>query len=204
MSQFEGKFDDFGMDTISLAGPLKAKLAAMKAAVSVPVTVKCRIGVDDQEPEEALFRLVDLSARAGVATFIVHARKAWLSGLSPKENREIPPLRYDTVYRLKQEFPSLTIVINGGIHTMDECLTHLKQVDGVMLGREVYENPYRLAEVDSKLFGDTRPAPTRVEVVDAMYDYIHAELEAGNSLPHITRHMLGLYRNQPGGKQFRR
>lgn len=200
------RVQDGGFGACLMMGPkqVAAGVLAMKQASGLPVTVKCRIGVDYSEDYTFLRDFVEPIAEIGCTTFIVHARKAWLSGLSPKENREIPPLRYDTVYRLKQEFPQLTIVINGGIHTMDECLAHLKQVDGVMLGREVYENPYRLAEVDSKLFGDPRPTPSRVEVVDAMYDYIHDELAAGNSLHHITRHMLGLYRNQPGGKQFRR
>lgn len=182
-----------------------AGVSAMIRAVDLPVTVKCRIGVDDSEDYAFLRAFVDTIATAGVRTIIVHARKAWLNGLSPKENREIPPLRYDVVYRLKQEFPGLTIAINGGIHTMDECDAHLRHVDGVMVGREAYENPYRLAEVDSRLFGDHgRPQPSRIEVIDAMYDYIQDELAAGTSLHHITRHMLGLFRNQPGGKQFRR
>ena len=200
------RVQDGGFGACLMMGPKQVAqgVSAMMKASGLPVTVKCRIGVDYSEDYTFLRDFIEPIAEIGCTTFIVHARKAWLSGLSPKENREIPPLRYEQVYRLKQEFPELTIVINGGIHTMDECLAHLKQVDGVMLGREVYENPYRLAEVDSKLFGDTRPAPSRVEVVDAMYDYIHDELAAGNSLHHITRHMLGLFNGRPGARAYRR
>ena len=181
-----------------------AGVKAMMSAVDLPVTVKCRIGVDHSEEYAFLRDFVSTVAATGCTTFIVHARKAWLSGLSPKENREVPPLSYDTVYRLKQEFPQLTIVINGGIHTLAECQEHLKRVDGVMLGRECYENPYRLAEIDRALFGDERPAPTRDEVVERMRGYVEQEIASGNAMFHITRHMLGLYRNQPGGRGFRR
>lgn len=200
------RVQDGGFGACLMMGPKQVAggVRAMQQASGLPVTVKCRIGVDYSEDYTFLRDFIEPIAETGCTTFIVHARKAWLSGLSPKENREIPPLRYDTVYRLKQEFPQLTIVINGGIHTIEECLAHLKQVDGVMLGREIYENPYRLAEVDARLFGDSRPAPTRAAVIERMRDYIEAELEDGNSLAHITRHMLGLYRNQPGGRMFRR
>ncbi|GAC1630290.1 MAG: tRNA dihydrouridine(20/20a) synthase DusA [Nevskia sp.] len=200
------RVQDGGFGACLMMGPkqVAAGVRAMQKASGLPVTVKCRIGVDYSEDYVFLRDFVEPIAETGCTTFIVHARKAWLSGLSPKENREIPPLRYDTVYKLKQDFPQLTIVINGGIHTIEESLVHLKQVDGVMLGREVYENPYRLAEVDARLFGETAAAPTRAEVVERMRDYIEDELDAGNSLAHISRHMLGLYRNQPGGRMFRR
>ena len=178
---------------------------AMRDAVSLQVTVKHRVGIDKAESYDFVRDFVGTVAlRGGCEVFIVHARNAWLKGLSPKENREIPPLRHEWAHQLKRDFPQLTIVINGGIHTIDECLTHLKQVDGVMLGREVYENPYRLAEVDARLFGDKREPPSRIDVVDAMRDYVEAELAEGNALAHISRHMLGLYRNQAGGRMFRR
>ena len=179
-------------------------VAAMAASSPVPATVKCRIGIDDSEDYVFLRQFVGTVAAAGCGVFVVHARKAWLSGLSPKENREIPPLRYEQVYRLKQEFPQLVIAINGGIRTLEDCETHLRHVDGVMLGREAYENPYLLAQVDARLFGDTRPAPTRAEVLLGMRPYIERELAAGTSLGQITRHILGLFRNQSGGRAYRR
>jgi tRNA-dihydrouridine synthase A len=177
---------------------------AMRAACSVPVTVKCRIGIDDSEDYVFLRAFVETVAGAGCEAFVVHARKAWLSGLSPKENREIPPLRYEQVYRLKQEFPGLHIAINGGIRTLEDCERHLQHVDGVMLGREAYENPYLLAQVDQRLFGDTRTIPTRAEAVLGLRPYVAEELAAGTPLGQITRHILGLYKGQPGGRAFRR
>jgi tRNA-dihydrouridine synthase A len=177
---------------------------AMRDATSLPVTVKSRIGVDDSEEYEFLRIFVETVAAAGCEVFIVHARKAWLKGLSPKENREVPPLRYEVVERLKQEFPTLTIVLNGGLKTLDQCTQHLASFDGVMLGREVYENPYFLADVDTQLFGDARPAPSRGEVLQALIPYAERELAAGARLNHITRHILGLYRGQNGGRAFRR
>ncbi|MDD3762222.1 MAG: tRNA dihydrouridine(20/20a) synthase DusA [Nevskiales bacterium] len=177
---------------------------AMKSATALPVTVKHRIGVDDSEDYAFMRTFVETVAAAGCETFVVHARKAWLKGLSPKENREIPPLQYDSVYRLKQEFPQLRIVINGGIRTMEQCETHLRHVDGVMLGREVYENPYILAEVDHRIFGDDAAAPSREQVIERLRPYVMSELEAGTPLHHITRHILGLFRGQPGGRAFRR
>ncbi|MDR3416564.1 MAG: tRNA dihydrouridine(20/20a) synthase DusA [Nevskia sp.] len=179
-------------------------VAAMRAACPVPVTVKCRIGIDDSEDYVFLRRFVDTVAAAGCETFIVHARKAWLSGLSPKENREVPPLRYEQVYRLKQELPRLTVVINGGIRSLEDCALHLQHVDGVMLGREAYENPYLLAEVDGALFGDTHRPPARAEALLRMRPYVEQELAAGTPLGQIARHLLGLYRGQPGGRAFRR
>jgi tRNA-dihydrouridine synthase A len=179
-------------------------MAAMKAAVSIPVTVKCRIGVDDQEPEEALFRLVDLSAAAGVTTFVVHARKAWLKGLSPKENRDIPPLDYELVYRLKRERPELTIVINGGVASLDEAQAHLQQVDGVMMGRAAYHEAGLLGEVDRRIFGAATADVSPFEAVDRYRPYLAAQLEAGVRLPSMARHMLGLFHGLPGARAWRR
>lgn len=181
-----------------------ASVRAMRGACEVPVTVKCRIGVDHSEDYTFLRAFVEAVAAQDCEVFIVHARKAWLSGLSPRENREIPPLHYDTVYRLKQDYPQLTVVINGGVQTLDECATHLAHIDGVMLGRAAYENPYLLAEVDQRLFGSDAPAMTREDALRGMRPYIERELAAGGRLSWITRHILGLYRNQPGGKAFRR
>jgi tRNA-dihydrouridine synthase A len=179
-------------------------VAAMRAASGLPVTVKCRIGIDDSEDYVFLRRFVETVAATGCGTFIVHARKAWLSGLSPKENREIPPLSYETVYRLKQELPALVVVINGGIRTLEQCEQHLRQVDGVMLGREAYENPQLLAAVDQRLFGEARRVPTRAETLARLQPYVERELARGAALNHITRHLMGLFRGQPGGRAFRR
>jgi tRNA-dihydrouridine synthase A len=179
-------------------------VAAMRAHCAVPVTVKCRIGIDDSEDYVFLRRFVETVAAAGCGVFVVHARKAWLSGLSPKENRDIPPLRYEQVYRLKQEFPQLTIAINGGIRTLEECAAHLQHVDGVMLGREAYENPWLLAQVDARLFGADSPAPSREAALLALRPYVERELAGGTALGQITRHILGLYRNQAGGRAYRR
>ncbi len=179
-------------------------MAAIGAAVSVPATVKCRIGVDDQDPEEALFRLVDLCAAAGVKTFIVHARKAWLKGLSPKENRDIPPLDYPLVWRLKAERPGLTIAINGGVPSLDAAEDHLAQgMDGVMLGRAAYHTPSILGEVDRRLFGageDVDP----FAAVELYRPYVARQLERGVHLAAMTRHMLGLFHGVPGARTWRR
>jgi tRNA-dihydrouridine synthase A len=177
---------------------------AMRRAVSVPVTVKSRIGIDDQEEWPALKGFVDTVADAGCTRFIVHARKAWLTGLSPKENRDVPPLRYDLVYRLKEERPDLSIVLNGGIASLEEADRHLGHVDGAMLGRAAYQNPYLLAEVDRRYFDGGQPAPDRHAVVEAMAAYIEAELAAGTTLAAMTRHMLGLFQRVPGARAWRR
>ncbi len=195
---------NFGACLMGNPAQVAAGVAAMKAASALPVTVKCRIGIDDSEEFPFLKRFVETVAAAGCSTFVVHARKAWLSGLSPKENREIPPLRYETVYRLKQDFPALRIVINGGIRTLAECEEHLRHVDGVMLGREAYENPWLLAEADARLFGDAPTGATREDTLRRMLPYVERELAEGTPLGHITRHLLGLYRNRPGGRAFRR
>lgn len=178
-------------------------MAAMGAAVKVPVTVKCRIGVDDQDPEESLFRLVELSAQAGVKLFVVHARKALLKGLSPKENRDVPPLNYPLVWRLKRERPDLTIVINGGIGSLDEAAEHLTHLDGVMLGRAAYHTPGILGEVDARLFGEGE-AIDPVTAVEAYKAYVAAELARGTHLAAMTRHMLGLFHGRPGARAWRR
>ncbi|WP_081665784.1 tRNA dihydrouridine(20/20a) synthase DusA [Marinimicrobium sp. LS-A18] len=177
---------------------------AMQQAVSIPVTVKHRIGVDDMDAYEGLSQFVGTIAATGCRTFIVHARKAWLKGLSPKENRTVPPLDYDRVRQLKREYPDLEIIINGGINTLEQAETLLEDLDGVMIGREIYTNPYLLARVDQQLFGATRPVPSRAEVLDAFRDYMGTELAQGVSLKYMTRHILGLYQGQPGGRQFRR
>jgi tRNA-dihydrouridine synthase A len=178
-------------------------MAAMGSAVAVPVTVKCRIGVDEQDPEESLFRLVDLCVQAGVSRFAVHARKAWLKGLSPKENRDIPPLDYSLVYRLKAERPGLEITINGGIGSLEEAERHLAHVDGVMLGRAAYHTPGLLGEVDARLFGEGQ-AVGAAEAVAAYRGYMGRELTRGTHLAAMTRHMLGLFHGAPGARTWRR
>jgi tRNA-dihydrouridine synthase A len=177
---------------------------AMVDACDLPVTVKHRIGIDNMESYEQLTAFIEPIAAAGCATFIVHARKAWLQGLSPRENREIPPLNYAWVYRLKQDFPRLDIVINGGIQTIAESRRHLEQVDGVMIGREAYQNPWRLAEVDPLIFGIDKPASSRDDVMAELFPYVEQQLTRGARLNHITRHILGLYQGVPGAKAFRR
>jgi len=180
---------------------------AMRTAVeaggyTAPVTVKCRIGVDDQDAYADLQRFTETMIDVGVDVLVVHARKAWLQGLSPKENREVPPLDYDRVYRLKQEFAGLTVVINGGITTVQQVREHLQSVDGVMLGRAAYHDPYLLAELEASLYGE--PLPPREMVLEHLRPYVEAELARGTALKHITRHLLGLYQGQPGARAFRR
>ncbi|MEQ8391654.1 MAG: tRNA dihydrouridine(20/20a) synthase DusA [Thalassospira sp.] len=178
---------------------------SMIAASDAPVTVKNRIGIDDQEDYPSLKRFTETVANAGCTTFIVHARKAWLKGLSPKENREVPPLRYELVYQLKQEFPELEILINGGIKTLDEAQDHLNHVDGVMIGREAYQNPSVLFDVDRRFYGDDTKPLTRHQVVEAMLPYIAQHLTEENAtIGHVTRHMLGLFQQMRGAKQWRR
>jgi tRNA-dihydrouridine synthase A len=176
--------------------------AAMRRAVAMPVTIKCRLGVDDQDPEESLRALIAACAAAGVTRFAVHARKAWLQGLSPKENRAVPPLDYDLVYRVKRENPSLAIVLNGGIQSLDQAAAHLDHVDGVMLGRAAYQNPALLAEIDARFFGDI---PRNLDAVLADWcDYVERKLKQGVRLGSMTRHMLGLFNGRPGARAFRR
>lgn len=177
---------------------------AMQAAVSIPVTVKCRIGIDDQDEDADLSRFIATVADAGCDTFIVHARKAWLEGLSPKENRDVPPLNYPRVHRLKASRPELHIGINGGLKTLDACREQLAHVDSVMVGREAYQNPWLLAGVDATLYGETGPAESRHAAARALRPYIARRLEEGAKLNHVTRHLLGLFQGQPGGRKFRR
>jgi tRNA-dihydrouridine synthase A len=197
----DGRFGACLMAEPALVGEC---VAAMKAAVAIAVTVKCRIGVDDQDPEEALETLAGAAERAGADALIVHARKAWLKGLSPKENREVPPLDYARVYRLKAAHPCLPVVINGGIGGIDDALAHLAHVDGVMLGRAVYQEPWRLLAVDPLVFGEEARFATTREAAAALVPYIARELAAGTRLHAITRHLHGLFRAVPGARAFRR
>jgi tRNA-dihydrouridine synthase A len=181
-----------------------ACMAEVMAAVSVPATVKCRLGVDDQEPEEGLFRLVELCAAVGVTTFVVHARKAWLRGLSPKQNRDIPPLDHGLVYRLKAERPELTVVINGGVSSLEEAEAHLVHVDGVMLGRAAYHEPGLLGSVDRRFFDASAPEVDGFEAVARYRDHMARELARGTGLHTLIRSMLGLFHGAPGARAWRR
>jgi tRNA-dihydrouridine synthase A len=178
-------------------------VAAMRAATDVPVTVKCRIGIDDMESYDQFEHFVETVADAGCDTFIVHARKAWLQGLSPKQNRKVPPLKYDYVYRLKHEHQRLSIVLNGGVCSMDQARRHLVHVDGVMIGREAYHNPYILAGAD-ELYGDTCSAKTREEIAWHYMEYIDEQIAQGSQAQQMTRHVLGLFKNRPGSRQWKR
>jgi tRNA-dihydrouridine synthase A len=179
-------------------------VAAMKRAVKIPVTVKCRIGIDDQDPEIALDALAHSVVVAGADALVVHARKAWLNGLSPKENRDIPPLDYDRVYRLKAALPNVPVIINGGIGSLAEAARHLDHVDGVMLGRTAYQEPWRLLEVDPELFGEAAPYATMKDVFEAMFPYIEDQLTQGARLHSMTRHFVGAFHGVPGARAFRR
>ncbi len=179
-------------------------VAAMVQAVSIPVTVKSRIGIDERDSYEELVHFISTVADAGCKTFIIHARKAWLSGLSPKQNRDIPPLRYDVAYQIKQDFPGLEIILNGGITTLDQAEDLLRHVDGVMLGREAYHNPYLLAEVDRRFFGDTNGPRSREMILQLLAPYIQQQLDDGIRLNSITRHILGLFHGAPGARAWRR
>ncbi|HIF87979.1 MAG TPA: tRNA dihydrouridine(20/20a) synthase DusA [Gammaproteobacteria bacterium] len=185
--------------------PLVAScIAGMRKAVSVPVTVKCRIGIDDRDSEGDLIDFVRVVAGAGCKIFIIHARKAILSGLSPKENRQVPPLNYERVYAIKALFPELDIVLNGGVTSLDTAEEMLQTVDGVMLGREAYQNPYLLHGVDSRLFGEIKADKNRLQYIYQYLPYIEQQLAQGTPLQHMSRHLLGLFRGQKGGKQYRR
>jgi tRNA-dihydrouridine synthase A len=179
-------------------------VAKMQHAVAIPVTVKSRIGIDNKDSYEELVHFIRTIANAGCSTFIIHARKAWLSGLSPKENREIPSLRYDTVYQLKIDFPHLEIILNGGVTSIDQAETILNQVDGVMVGREAYQNPYLLAQVDHQLYGDVQANARRTEIIHALLPYIGEQLAAGNRLHSVMRHTLGLFHGEYGARGWRR
>lgn len=189
-----------------MAEPLRVadSVAAMKAAVAIPVTVKTRIGIDELDSYEFLCTLVDGLVEAGVDALIVHARKAWLKGLSPKQNRDVPPLDYERVYQLKRDYPNLTIAINGGIKTLDDAKLHLAQLDGVMLGREVYQNPYILAQVDGELFGERYEVPSRHEVIRQLLPYIEQQLSQNTYLGNVIRHTLGIFQGLPGARAWRR
>jgi tRNA-dihydrouridine synthase A len=179
-------------------------VAEMERAVSIPVTVKCRIGIDDQDPEASLDALARGVIAAGADVLIVHARKAWLNGLSPKENRDIPPLDYDRVYRLRTTRPGVPVIINGGIRSLEETREHLAHVDGVMLGRAAYQEPWRLLDVDPEIFGDAAPSATMQDALEAMIPYIEQELARGTRLHAITRHFVGAFFGVPGARAFRR
>ena len=193
----------FGACLMGKADLVEDCIKAMQDAVQIPVTVKHRIGIDDLDSYEFLCDFIE-KVQAYSNDFIVHARKAWLSGLSPKENREIPPLDYERVYQLKRDFPHLKISINGGIKTIEEIKYHLQFVDGVMVGREAYQNPSLLGEIDSQIFGENRPLVTAHEAVEKMLPYIEKELAKGVYLNHIVRHMLGAFQNCKGARQWRR
>jgi tRNA-dihydrouridine synthase A len=194
----------FGACLMAEPALVAACVEAMKRAVGIPVTVKCRIGIDDQDPEVALDTLVRGVVDAGADAVIVHARKAWLQGLSPKENRDIPPLDYDRVYRLKAAMPDVPVIINGGIGSIAEAKLHLGHVDGVMLGRAAYQEPWRLLEVDPEIFAAASPHARMRDVFEAMIPYIDAELSKGTRLHAITRHFVGAYHGVPGARHFRR
>lgn len=179
-------------------------VATMQAAVNIPVTVKSRIGIDDQDSYEFLHQFIDKVGQAGCQHFIVHARKAWLSGLSPKQNREVPPLDYERVYQIKKDFPALEISINGGVKTYQETRDHLRHIDGVMIGREIYQNPYMLIHADQEIWGDDVEVKSRQQIVDEMSDYIDNYVASGGRSWHVVRHMLGICNGLPGAKQFRR
>lgn len=179
-------------------------VAAMNQAVQLPVTVKTRIGVDEQDSYEFLCQFISTVAQAGCQTFIIHARKAWLQGLSPKENREIPPLCYEIARAIKRDFPQLEVVINGGITTLEAIQEHVQWVDGVMIGRAIYHNPYLLSQVDRCFYGDFHPLPTRYEIIDAFLPYMEQQLARGIRLSAMTRHILGLFQGQPGARIWRR
>jgi tRNA-dihydrouridine synthase A len=181
-----------------------ASVRAMRQAVGLPVTVKTRVGIDQQDSYDFLRRFVEAVAGAGCGTIIVHARKAWLSGLSPKENREIAPLRYELVHRVKQDFPELEVILNGGIRTLDQARAELAHVDGVMLGREAYQNPFALAEWERALYASADPLPERAGIVEELLPYVERELTEGTPLRAITRHVLGLFNGQPGARAWRR
>jgi tRNA-dihydrouridine synthase A len=179
-------------------------VAAMQAEVTIPITVKTRLGIDEHDSYQFVYDFIEQVSAAGCELFIMHARKAWLKGLSPKENRDIPPLEYDRVYQLKQDFPQLHIDINGGIKTLADAKLQLEQVDGVMIGRAAYHDPYLLAQADSQIFADQHSIPSRHKVIQQMLPYIEQRMSEGRPLKSITRHLLGLFQGQPGARAWRR
>ena len=194
----------FGAVLMKEPGLVSKCISAMKKSVSIPVTVKCRIGVDDMDEDTYLDKFIKEVSFAGCETFIIHARKAWLKGLSPKDNREIPPLNYQRVYKLKDAFPDLNFIINGGIKTIEESLDHLQYVDGVMLGREAYNNPYILTEVDSSIFLENLNATSQGDILLKLLPYIQSEIEKGTKISHITKHLMGLFKGFNGAKNIRK
>lgn len=194
----------FGACLMAEAALVAESIEAMSSTVNIPITVKVRIGIDEQDDYPFLHDFVATVAQASCQHFIVHARKAWLSGLSPKENREIPPLNYPRVYQLKANFPQLQISINGGINTLDEVAHHLEHIDGVMIGREAYHNPYLFSQVDQRFYQQTSTPPSRFEVLEQFYPYVEQALQNGARLNHITRHILGLFQGVPGARAWRR
>lgn len=194
----------FGACLMAEPALVRECVTAMKEASALPITVKSRIGIDNLDSYEFLCEFIDKVASAGCTTFIIHARKAWLHGLSPKENRNIPSLQYDVVYRLKRDFPNLEIILNGGVTDIDRAQQHLQKVDGVMLGRVAYHNPYILADADNRIFKIPRPPSTRHEIVEQLIPYIEEVLSNGANLHHITRHIVGLYHGVRGARVWRR
>lgn len=194
----------FGACLMAEAELVAECVSQMQQQVAIPVTVKTRIGIDEQDSYEFLTHFIETVAAVGCQHFIVHARKAWLQGLSPKENREVPPLDYPRVYQLKQDFPDLELAINGGVTSLEQTALHLQHLDGVMMGREAYQNPYLLASVDQQIFGLEKPAKSREQVVLEMVEYIERHLSAGGKLNQVTRHMLGLFQGLPGARRWRR
>lgn len=199
----------FGACLMAEPDLVAACISAMQQAVDIPVTVKCRVGIDRDDAYEPFARFIETLRETGCDTFIVHARKAWLDGLSPKENRDVPPLRYDFVQRIKQAMPETTFILNGGLHDHQQALEFLTSengtpLDGVMLGRDAYRNPWLLNDVDHLYFGDAQSELSRADVVEQMYPYIERQLSLGVRLGKISRHMLGLYQGQPGGRLWRR
>lgn len=195
----------FGACLMAEAELVAENIVAMQKAVKIPVTVKNRIAIDDMPEYETLHNFLQVVSQAGCKTFIIHARKAWLKGLSPKQNRDVPPLNYQLVYQIKQEFPELEIIINGGIKTLEASEQHLKQVDGVMMGREVYHNPFVMNEVDKRLYSDkTARNSSELEILNQYMDYMQKQLNQGVLLKHMSRHLLGLFTGKPGAKAWRR
>lgn len=195
----------FGACLMAEAELVAENIVAMQKAVKIPVTVKNRIAIDDMPEYETLHNFLQVVSQAGCKTFIIHARKAWLKGLSPKQNRDVPPLNYQLVYQIKQEFPELEIIINGGIKTLEASEQHLKQVDGVMMGREIYHNPFVMNEVDKRLYSDkTARNSSELEILNQYMDYMQKQLNQGVLLKHMSRHLLGLFTGKPGAKAWRR
>jgi len=194
----------FGAVLMKEPGLVSECINEMKKSVNIPVTVKCRIGIDDMDEDVHLDRFIKEVSFYGCETFIVHARKAWLKGLSPKDNREIPPLNYQRVYKLKETFPDLNFVINGGIKTIEESMYHLGYVDGVMLGREAYDNPFILTNVDSHIFSENYGVMSRGDILKKLFPYIKSEVEKGTKISHITKHLMGLFKGFEGAKAIRK